>query len=154
MIQEFNVLFWLFFLQVLTAGIIPSVILVTIGVKKRFKDQMTTEFILASNLIMLVFIPLGIFHSITGQLLLKEISLKVNFMSLLDNCLHNKSTIKLPSKSLSDPNHNFYRQILFVGILSTIEKTVHFQSVLLGLLTVIGQLPFFLWVLTDWLTQS
>ena len=104
------------FLQFLTGAIIPSVILVTIGVKKRFKDQMTTEFILASNLIMLVFIPLGIFHSITGQLLLKEISLKVNFMSLLDNCLHNKSTIKLPSKSLSDPNHNFYRQILFVGI--------------------------------------
>ena len=98
MIQEFNVLFWLFFLQVLTASIIPSVILVTIGVKKRFKDQMTTEFILASNLIMLVFIPLGIFHSITGQLLLKEISLKVNFMSLLDNCLYNKSTIELPSK--------------------------------------------------------
>ena len=108
--------FGYFFLQVLTAGIIPSVILVTIGVKKRFKDQMTAEFILASNLIMLVLICLGIFHSITGQLLLKEISLKVNFMSLLDNCLHNKSTIKLPSISLSDPNHNFYRQILFVGI--------------------------------------
>ena len=52
--------------------------------KKRFKDQMTTEFILASNLIMLVFIPLGIFHYIAGQLLLKEISSKVNFMSLLD----------------------------------------------------------------------
>ena len=61
------------------------VILGTIGVKKRkFKDQVTAEFILASNLIMLVFIPLGIFHYIAGQLLLKEISSKVNFMSLLD----------------------------------------------------------------------
>ena len=76
--------------------------------KKRFKDQMTAEFILASNLIMLVFIPLGIFHYTTGQLLLKEISSKVNFMSLLDiNSLHNKSTIILASKSLSDPNCNF-----------------------------------------------
>ena len=109
--------FGYFFLQVLAGDIIPSVILVTIAVKKkRFKDQMTTEFILASNLILLVFIPLGIFHYITGQFLLKEISLKVNFMSLLDNGLHNKSTIELLSKSLSDPNHNFYSQILFVGI--------------------------------------
>ena len=45
---------------------------------------MTAEFILASNLILLVFIPLGIFHYTAGQLLLKEISSKVNFMSLLD----------------------------------------------------------------------
>ena len=91
--------------------------------QKRFKDQMTTEFILASNLIMLVFIRLGNFHNITGQLLLKEISLKVNFMSLLDNGLHNKSTIELPSKSLSNPNHNFYRQILFIGIKHNTENS-------------------------------
>ena len=63
-----------------------GVILLTIGVKKkrRFKDQVTAKFILASNLIMLVFIPLGIFHYFAGQLLLKEISSKLNFMPLLD----------------------------------------------------------------------